>query len=102
MLLFYRMYASPDEPINSAKDLHVTAVRMHRNAYDKLGILYKAKNGYYKQVMKFIAFKSYKMIRNSVPSTTNASKVAVAAVGVATVVFVGGYLRNRNGAIILK
>merc|ERR1711865_3951 len=52
-----------DVPITSAREIHHVAVRMHRNAYDTLGIVYKLQMGYYQQVVKFVAFKSYKTIQ---------------------------------------
>lgn len=52
-----------DVPITAAREIHHVAVRMHRQAYDTLGIVYKLHTGYYPQVLKFVAFKSYKMIQ---------------------------------------
>ena len=52
-----------DVPITAAREIHHVAVRMHRTAYDTLGIVYKLQTGYYPQVLKFVAFKSYKMIQ---------------------------------------
>jgi len=81
------------EPIESAKDIHLTAVAMHRKAYDKLGVWYKVKKGYYKQVAKFVAFKSYKAIQKSSPgiSVVAAGATALVAVGAAA-----GYLRKTK------
>lgn len=81
-----------DKPIESAKEIHQMAVSMHRKAYDKLGVWYKTKNGYYKQVAKFIAMKSYMTVKKS--STTTTVFAGVAAVGAATLA--AGYLRHRS------
>jgi len=52
-----------DVPITAAREIHHVAVRMHRTAYDTLGIVYKLQTGYYPQVLKFVAFKSYKTLQ---------------------------------------
>jgi len=81
-----------DKPIESAKDLHHTAIAMHQKAYHKLGIWYKTKNGYYKQVAKMVAFLSYKAVRKSPPSVV----AGVATLAVATAA--AGYLRHKSRA----
>lgn len=69
--------------VTSAKDLHGEAIRMHRLAYDKLGVLYKLRHGYYPQVMKMIGFQTYKKVRKQDPLVVLASTAAVLAVVVA-------------------
>jgi len=81
-----------DKPIESARDLHTTAVRMHRVAYDKLGVLFKIKKGYYKQVMKFVAFKSYKVIQKSTPMVAVGTATLIAATAAA------GYLLRQKSS----
>jgi hypothetical protein len=90
-----------DEPIKSAKDLHHTAVSMHRKAYDKLGVWYKTKNGYYKQVLKMVAFQSYKAIQKSPTfkavqdSAPSSQSMVVGAATLAAATVAAGYLRSR-------
>lgn len=59
-----------DRPLQNARDLHAIAVAMHRKAYDKLGMWYKARNGYYQQVFKMVAFATYKSVRKQVRTRT--------------------------------
>merc|ERR1740130_1573630 len=54
-----------DRPIQKAKDLHQIAIGMHRSAYDKLGIWYKTKNGYYHQVATMVTALSYKSLKKN-------------------------------------
>ena len=84
-----------DRPIQKAKDLHQIAIRMHRSAYDKLGIWYKTKNGYYKQVATMVTVLSYKSLKKN-------KKTAVAmVVGVTAVTAIGyfylGLGNNKKG-----
>jgi len=78
-----------DRPIHKAKELHHIAVRMHRAAYDKLGIWYKTKNGYYVQVVKIVAGVSYKSMKKN-KKTTTAVVVVGAAAAAAAYLLVGG------------
>merc|ERR1712238_13720 len=68
-----------DRPIQHAKELHHIAIRMHRAAYDKLGIWYKTKNGYYAQVVKMVAGGSYKSMKKNKKTTTAVVVVGAAA-----------------------
>merc|ERR1740117_2646838 len=73
-----------DRPIHKSKDLHQIAIRMHRSAYDKLGIWYKTKNGYYKQVATMVTVLSYKSLKKN-------KKIVVMVVGVTAAVAAVGY-----------
>jgi len=77
-----------DRPIHKAKELHHIAVRMHRAAYDKLGIWYKTKNGYYVQVVKIVAGVSYKSMKKNKKTTT--AVVVVVGAAAAAYLLVGG------------
>jgi hypothetical protein len=85
-----------DRPIQKAKDLHQIAIRMHRSAYDKLGIWYKTKNGYYKQVVTMVTVLSYKSLKKN-------KKTVVMVVGVTAAVAAVGYFylglgNNKKGS----
>merc|ERR1740130_666661 len=86
-----------DRPIQKAKDLHQIAIRMHRSAYDKLGIWYKTKNGYYQQVATMVTVLSYKSLKKN-------KKIVVMVVGVTAAVAAVGYFylglgnNNKNGS----
>ncbi|OEU06888.1 hypothetical protein FRACYDRAFT_252518 [Fragilariopsis cylindrus CCMP1102] len=73
-----------DRPIEKARDLHQIAIRMHRSAYDKLGIWYKTKNGYYQQVATMVTVLSYKSLKKN-------KKIVVMVVGVTAAVAAVGY-----------
>merc|ERR1719157_28000 len=79
-----------DLPIQQAKELHHIAIRMHRAAYDKLGIWYKTKNGYYSQVVKIVAGVSSKTMKKNKKMTT-----AVVVVGAAAAAYL--LLGGNNG-----
>ncbi len=92
------------QPIQSARDLHHTAVAMHEMAYDKLGIWYKTKTGYYAKALKSTAIRSYDSMKNSESArklyddATSVSKTSVAT-GIAAVVaasVAAGYLRSSR------
>lgn len=68
-------------PVTSPRDLHMEAVRMHRQAYDQLGVAYKLRHGYYQQVTKMIAFHGYKQVKAN-PTTTLTAVAAVVVAGV--------------------
>ena len=70
-----------DVPITAAREIHHVAVRMHRQAYDTLGIVYKLQTGYYQQVVQFVAVKAYKTLQHHRTPTT----VVVVAAGVLAV-----------------
>ena len=85
------------EPIQSARDLHHAAVAMHSMAYDKLGVWYKTKNGFYAQKAKLTAYQSYKALQKSEKLQT-----IYTMVGASIVVGVAGaaasrYLRSKTG-----
>mmetsp|Transcript_30572 Transcript_30572/g.36347 ORF Transcript_30572/g.36347 Transcript_30572/m.36347 type:complete len:173 (-) Transcript_30572:344-862(-) len=65
--------------VTSGKDLHMMAIKLHRLAYDKIGFVYKIKNGYYKQVAQMIGFQAYKKMKGR-PGTTGALTVAIIAI----------------------
>merc|ERR1719506_871395 len=70
-----------DVPITAAREIHHVAVRVHRQAYDTLGIVYKLQTGYYQQVVQFVAVKAYKTLQHHRTPTT----VVVVAAGVLAV-----------------
>lgn len=74
--------------VASAKDLHMEAVNMHRQAYDKLGYRYKISTGYYTQVGKMVGFQVYKKVK------ANPAETAGIALGVAAIV--GGIAAHRR------
>jgi len=50
--------------VNSASDLHMEAISMHRKAFDQLGVWYKARNGYYSTAARMIGFGIYKKVKD--------------------------------------
>jgi len=83
------------EPITEARQLHHTAVAMHRKAYDKLGIFYKAKHGYYQQVFKMIASVSYSKAKKMAPKTS----VVAGAAALTAAVAAAGYLHHKRRTV---
>jgi len=65
--------------VTSGKDLHMMAIKLHRLAYDKIGFVYKIKNGYYKQVAQMVGFQAYKKVKG-MSGTTGFLTVAIIAV----------------------
>eukprot|EP00531_Pseudo-nitzschia_arenysensis_P010993 CAMPEP_0116121910 /NCGR_PEP_ID=MMETSP0329-20121206/3941_1 /TAXON_ID=697910 /ORGANISM="Pseudo-nitzschia arenysensis, Strain B593" /LENGTH=216 /DNA_ID=CAMNT_0003615739 /DNA_START=56 /DNA_END=706 /DNA_ORIENTATION=+ len=94
------------KPIQSARDLHHTAVAMHEMAYEKLGVWYKTKSGYYAKALKSATVRSYESLKKSESAqklyedATNVSKTSVAT-GIAAVVAASAaasYLRSSRTA----
>lgn len=86
-----------DRPIQRARDLHVIAVSMHRKAYDKLGVWYKTKNGYYASALKLKAYTTFKTIKKMSSATTTKSTASVVVIGVfITATSAAGYYYVNN------
>ena len=91
------------EPIQSARDLHHTAVAMHTMAYDQLGIWYKTTSGFYAKKLKQSAYQSYKALQKSetpqkLYEKAAESKVTLAtgAVALVAATVASQYLRGRS------
>jgi len=74
--------------VTCGKDLHTIAIKLHRMAYDKIGVIYKIKNGYYKQGAKMIGFQAYKKARER-PGT-------IGMLTVLTIAVFGGAIASRR------
>ena len=95
-----------DRPIQSAKDLHQVAVRMHILAYKKLGVWYKIRTGYYNRAFRMMGAELNKILGKAKASETIrtvATKATVLLVGsVAAVLLIHGYSRRRQQQQCLK
>merc|ERR1719491_1504123 len=66
--------------VTSGKDLHTMAIQMHRLAYDKIGFVYKIKNGYYKQVAAMVGFQVVKKMKGRAGGMVGVLAVAIVAI----------------------
>jgi len=80
--------------VTKGKDLHTVAVSMHRAAYDKIGVVYKVRHGYYQQVAKMIGFLAYKKV-NARPGK---AMLAVSCAAVAGIV-ISRHLSTHAGIV---
>ncbi len=104
MLVLSNVRVPYHEPISSARDLHHTAVAMHKMAFDKLGVWYKTKSGYYATAVKTAAAQKYTSIQKSESAkklyedATNISKTSLATgiVAVVAASAAASFLRSRT------
>jgi hypothetical protein len=90
-----------DRPLESAKELHQVAVRMHLAAYNKLGVWYKIRTGYYSRAFKMIGSEMNKILGKAKTKDTIRTiitKTAIVAVGSMGVILTMhlGYMQQRK------
>lgn len=89
-----------DRPLQSAKDLHQVAIRMHMSAYRKLGVWYKIRTGYYSRAFRMIGAEVTKTLgkaKTRETIRTVATKSTVFLLGsIAAALTIHGYNRRQQ------